>query len=139
MSTATTRCFRRAIENDDILPRPSSWGRSAIYYETTEEGFAIRQIQLFQSGIVLAYDGEHHYDDYGWLDGNPICSDPPVTVAISSKDFQRAWTRHDEAQNHPKAAEPDAPPNSRPAQQLPTSPEVQSSDSQRTPSVGGCG
>jgi hypothetical protein len=36
-------------------------------------------------------------------------------------------------------AEPDAPPNSRPPLQLPASPGVQSSDSQRTPSPGGCG
>lgn len=37
------------------------------------------------------------------------------------------------------AAEPAAPPNSRPPLPLPTSPEIQSSDSLRTPSSGGCG
>jgi len=36
-------------------------------------------------------------------------------------------------------AEPDAAPNSRPPSQFPTSPEVQSPDSLRTPSSGGCG
>src|ERR1035438_1544412 len=36
-------------------------------------------------------------------------------------------------------AEPAAPPNSRPPSQLPASPQIQSSDSQRTPSSGGCG
>jgi hypothetical protein len=36
-------------------------------------------------------------------------------------------------------SEPDAAPNSRPPSPLPSSPEVQSSDSQRTPSSGGCG
>ena len=36
-------------------------------------------------------------------------------------------------------AEPCAPPNSRPPSQLSPSSEVQSSDSQRTPSSGGCG
>ena len=35
--------------------------------------------------------------------------------------------------------EPDAPPNSRLPSQLPTSPKVQESDSQRTSSSGGCG
>lgn len=38
-----------------------------------------------------------------------------------------------------KITEQDAAPNSRPPSQLPTSPEVQSSDSQRTSSSGGCG
>jgi hypothetical protein len=36
-------------------------------------------------------------------------------------------------------AQQDAAPNSRPPSQLPVSPEVQSSDTQRTPSSGGCG
>ena len=38
-----------------------------------------------------------------------------------------------------KRAEPAAPPNSRPPSQLPSSPEVQPSDSPRTSSSGGCG
>lgn len=39
----------------------------------------------------------------------------------------------------PEDAEPGAPPNSRPPSQLPTSPEIQPSDSQRASSSGGCG
>src|SRR6266850_6262633 len=35
--------------------------------------------------------------------------------------------------------EPDAPPNRRPPQRLPKSPEVPAPDSLRTPSSGGCG
>jgi len=38
-----------------------------------------------------------------------------------------------------KGSEQDAAPNSRPRSQFPASPEVQPSDSQRTPSSGGCG
>ena len=38
-----------------------------------------------------------------------------------------------------KRTEPGAPPNSRPPSPLPTSPEIQPSDSLRTPSSGGCG
>ena len=38
-----------------------------------------------------------------------------------------------------RSAEQDTAPNSRPPSQLPPSLEVQSSDSQRTPSSGGCG
>ena len=41
--------------------------------------------------------------------------------------------------NIERIAEPGAPPNSRPPSQLPASLEVQSPDSQRTPSSGGCG
>jgi hypothetical protein len=38
-----------------------------------------------------------------------------------------------------KTAEQVAAPNSRPPSQLPSSPEIQSSDSRRTPGSGGCG
>jgi hypothetical protein len=40
---------------------------------------------------------------------------------------------------HERGAEPDAPPNSPSLSKLPTSPEVQPPDSQRTSSSGGCG
>jgi hypothetical protein len=41
--------------------------------------------------------------------------------------------------SYKKGVEPDAPPNSRSPSQLRASPEVQTSDSQRTPSSGDCG
>jgi hypothetical protein len=91
--------FRRRIDGDDIIDRPVSWGRSAIYFETSEEGFASRQIQLFNSGVVLAYDGEHYHDDYGWLWGIDIHPEPPHTVPITSKEFHQVWTRHTDAKN----------------------------------------
>jgi hypothetical protein len=62
--------FKRPVDGEDIVPRPLSWGGSSIYYETSEEGFPIRQIQLFELGVVLTYDNEHYHDDYGWRDGN---------------------------------------------------------------------
>ena len=43
------------------------------------------------------------------------------------------------AEATPHLAEPAAAPNSRPPSQLPTVPENQTPDSQRTPSSGGCG
>jgi hypothetical protein len=66
----------------------------------------------------------------------------PVLMRFGSLDSRSgdepevdsAWEAFDK-----KKAEQDAAPNSRPPSQLPASPEVQSSDSQRTPSSGGCG
>jgi hypothetical protein len=46
-----------------------------------------------------------------------------------------AWGTFGNTQN----AEPDAAPNSRPPQQLPASPDVQTPDPQRASSSGGCG
>lgn len=93
------RYFKRRIDGDDIVDRPSSWGRSSIYFETSEEGFVIRQIQLFESGVVLTYDDEHYHDDYGWRYPEPIYPGPPATVLITSKEFHRTWLRHCDATN----------------------------------------
>ena len=46
--------FKPRVSGDDIVPRPAERGGSAIYYETSEEGFPIRQIQMFESSVVLA-------------------------------------------------------------------------------------
>ncbi len=91
--------FSRRIEGDDIVDRPAEWGRSAIYFETSEEGFVGRQIQLFESGIVLAYDNNHYHDEYGWLCGMDIHPEPPNTVLITRKEFNEAWMRHTDAKN----------------------------------------
>jgi hypothetical protein len=91
--------FRRSINSDDIVDRPASWGRSAIYFETSEEGFVDRQIQLFESGVILAYDNSHYQDDFGWRWGIDIHPEPTVTVPITSKEFHTAWMRRTDAKN----------------------------------------
>lgn len=91
--------FKRGIDGDDIVERSADWGRSAIYFETSEEGFVIRQIQLFESGVVLTYDDSHYRDDYGWRWEIDIHPEPPVTVPITSKEFHTAWMRHTDAKN----------------------------------------
>lgn len=72
---------------------------------------------------------------FGWW---PVKSDGDMAVWPF---FRRA--DYDRALQSPRLlrgkVEPDAPPNSRQPSQLASSPEVQSSDSQRTPSSGGCG
>lgn len=95
--------FRRRIDGDDIVERPANWGRSAIYFETSGEGFVIRQIQMFQSGVVLAYDDSHYHDDYGWRWGIDIQPEPPVTVPITSEEFHQVWMRHTDAKNREHA------------------------------------
>jgi hypothetical protein len=50
-----------------------------------------------------------------------------------------ARSRHVEQLAQKLSAEPDAPPNSRPPQQLPASPDIQTPDSQRASSSSGCG
>jgi hypothetical protein len=63
-----------------------------------------------------------------------------VTVGDHHDEFDALGLgRHRATDDWEGMAEPSAPPNSRRAGHLPSSPEVQSPDSQRTSSSGGCG
>jgi len=85
------------------------------------------------------------------LDGSRIAfvwdADGSVTVTLDDRPVSRISSKARKGscvfvtKDGPwgKVCEPDAAPNSRPPSQFPSSPEVQSSDSQRTPSSGGCG
>lgn len=92
--------FRWRIDGDDYVDRPTSWGRSAIYMERSEEGFVGRQIQLFESGVVLAYDDEHYHDDYGWRYANPVYTDPGSTQAWTSYGCILAASTRSDGQAH---------------------------------------
>ncbi|HEY1172293.1 MAG TPA: hypothetical protein VGH19_13040 [Verrucomicrobiae bacterium] len=96
--------FKQTVEQDDgFFPRRSAWGKSAIYYETSEEGFVGRQIQLFESGTVLVYDETHNMDDYGMMQMEPVGRFTPNTTIITSKDFHLVWPRHVDAINRQQA------------------------------------
>jgi hypothetical protein len=47
----------------------------------------------------VTYDEDHSHDEHGWLYLNPVYSDPPRTVAVTSKAFNEAWMRHTVAKN----------------------------------------
>ncbi len=68
----------------------------------------------------------------GWKDG---C----VRVELGEREAEKFKDIFDALQLLRENVEPDAAPSSRPPSELPVSPEVESSDSQRTPSSGGYG
>lgn len=62
-----------------------------------------------------------------------------LAARITHEDEELERRLHELVTTRINVAEPDAAPNSHPPSQSPPSPEVQSSDSLRTPSPGGCG
>lgn len=44
-----------------------SWGTSVFYLETDNNGFPIRQIEIYENGNRLKYNSEKKFDDYGRL------------------------------------------------------------------------
>ncbi len=104
---------------------------------------------VFDLGARLSI---HSYDpfeaDHGlWhlstFRGRDACEIITFTAAGSVSVFQQHGDQHTEVEHECGdgwiAVQQDAPPNSRPPSELPRSPEVQTPDSQRTPSSGGCG
>jgi hypothetical protein len=65
--------------------------------------------------------------------------DDSVRVELGEKEKEKFTDIFSSLQLLREDVERDAAPNSRPPSQLPTSPDIQSSDSQRTPSSGGRG
>ena len=62
-----------------------------------------------------------------------------IGLSVSFIGFLIGVTRHVVSRGTAKNIQKDAAPNSRPPSQFPAAPETRTSDSQRTPSSGGCG
>jgi hypothetical protein len=69
------------------------WGCSLWYFETDEEGWPVRQIEVYDSGPVLRYGPEHDYDRYGELGHVSLydSGDDWSTFAIPGSDFEQVW------------------------------------------------
>ena len=100
-----------------ILPahRRRGYGRRLLHHILKHAAKHFRSVVLH----TTTESGDCFYRACGFM-GIPDSSDPTHRVELPE-------------------AEPDAPPNSRLPSQLPTSSDVQVSDSLRTPSSGGCG
>jgi uncharacterized protein DUF6881 len=78
----------------------SGWGSVIFYTEFDDEGWAVRQLEVYQSGDVLAYDRSHMHDEYGGLVDQRFDEDtrrrmvvPPWRIyEISKEEFERVWT-----------------------------------------------
>jgi hypothetical protein len=146
---ASTGCFSGCVSAslDEFL---TDSDRVAIILQTSER--SIQSLRAFGAFVpatflnALGLDGPFAADlPIEWFD---LISDRftallrgELTTDASSSPVLPA-TRKDQRWDEvarPRSIEPDAPPNIRRAGQLPASPEVPSSDSQRTPSSGGCG
>lgn len=129
---------------DYWLARRSFWKspfrNEDVTIEFTGEGFharspkqdtklqwsAFTRVAHFRDGFLL-FQGPKFFN---WI---PMSSLGSPSQAAELETLLRA-----KVQDH-RIVEQDAPPNSRPPLPSPTSPDVQSSDSLRTPSSGGCG
>jgi hypothetical protein len=68
------------------------WGTSVWYAEVGSDRYVTRQLEVYRSGIILAYDEEHHNDIYGILSDAPFEIDSPI-ASIDEKEFNVYWNQ----------------------------------------------
>ncbi|MDU0368764.1 DUF433 domain-containing protein [Hymenobacter endophyticus] len=71
-----------------------SWGFSWFYFETDDQSWVTRQLQLFENGQVLKYDTEYVEDKLGGLSEAPL-DDSFAPYEITREEFERAWSSSD--------------------------------------------
>jgi hypothetical protein len=52
----------------------------------------LRQIEQYDSGVRLCYGEQHIEDEFGGLNQAPLDLSESAYTAISSKDFEAAWS-----------------------------------------------
>jgi hypothetical protein len=71
-----------------------SWGRSWWYFETDDTGNVLRQIEKFESGVILRYDESHIEDQYGGLAEKPLVIEEIGMggSSMTEAEFEQEWT-----------------------------------------------
>lgn len=69
-----------------------AWGTSWWYFEVDDEGGVFRQIEQYDSGVCLRYSEQHIQDEFGGLSQAPLNLSESGYTAISSQDFEAAWS-----------------------------------------------
>jgi len=71
-----------------------TWGTSTYFIEVMEEGndlCATRQIEVYENGNVLFYDGKQFADNYGMLCDQPLNKADLQEFGITKAEFEQMW------------------------------------------------
>ncbi|MBD6616478.1 hypothetical protein FNW02_11670 [Komarekiella sp. 'clone 1'] len=68
-----------------------TWGTSTYFMEIGHNLHAIRQIEVYENGNVLSYDGSHFSDNYGMLCDQRIGEDDIQEFEITKTEFEQVW------------------------------------------------
>jgi hypothetical protein len=64
------------------------WG-SATYYFWVHDGFIEQQVEVYESGVILAYDRHHTEDEFGGLSEVPLEPGEWTPFEIDLEAYQR--------------------------------------------------
>jgi hypothetical protein len=75
----------------------ADWGECIRYVEIGDDRYAVRQVEVYNSGRVLRYDRSHWCDRFGQLFGGLFSQKQKAidgrlrAEVIEAKEFERAW------------------------------------------------
>ena len=97
---ASLRYFERSWD-ESRGDEYDSWGRSTWYLEVGDDGYPARQLERYESGVVLKYDGDHPDDEFGGLGDQSLDLDEFADHEIDRLTFENVWASSD-AKNRPR-------------------------------------
>ena len=79
--------------HEDRGDEHAAWGESWWYFEIGADGYPVRQVEEYDSGIRLRYGPEHQEDEFGCLGyANVSDMDRPPDQELSAAEFEAVWT-----------------------------------------------
>jgi hypothetical protein len=67
------------------------WGTSLWYFECGEDGYVLRQMEVYSNGNVLKYHKNYLEDKYGCLSETPLDAEEFAGFEITKDEFERVW------------------------------------------------
>ena len=83
--------YKRDWEETSGEPLTASWGTSTYFFETSDSGEVLRQVQVFYNGEKLKYDSVRVEDEYGGLADVPLDLNEFEEFKIEKDFFENAW------------------------------------------------
>lgn len=80
-----------------------AWGNSMWFFEVGTDGSALRQVEKYDSGMVLRYGSEHMEDIYGSLTDKPVDIHDPQFQIITAAEFELTWQPSEPHGDKPKS------------------------------------
>jgi hypothetical protein len=94
LSSNTIMRYYKGRWDEDRGDEFASWGMSDWYFEVAPDGTVVRQMEVYDGGVVLQYDQQHLDDRFGMLTDQLFDSEGTPVTPITQDAFELAWSTH---------------------------------------------